>query len=293
MLEDELLLAGHRRSEPGQHEVAVLQPGEDVGQLGRLAVQQAGDGPGPEDAAHDRGGLQRALVGGVEQVDPGRQHRLHAVGDLHALDIGGGSPARPLADDAARVDQMADDLLEIEGISLAALEDRPVHGVGQVVDRQEQSDEAIRIGPGERLERDAGGVPPPAAPRRTALPQLRPGGADDEDASLRPIGDLLEQIEERGIGPVDVLDDDHHGAAEREGGEEGAPRAVDRAANDPRLEIAKRDRGILDPHGVGERGGRSHRVGRDLLRQQRAPGAPDLGERRIRRIAVQHAARGP
>jgi hypothetical protein len=87
---------------------------------------------------------------------------------------------------------------------------------------------------------------------------------------------------------VDVLHDDHYGAAERERREEGAPRAVDRAANDPRLELAKRDRGVLDPHGVGERGGRAHRVGRDVLGQQRAPGAPDLGERRIRRIAVQH-----
>ncbi len=43
---------------------------------------QLGDRTGPEDAPDDGGRLEDALVAGVEEIDPGREHGLDRVGDL-------------------------------------------------------------------------------------------------------------------------------------------------------------------------------------------------------------------
>ena len=52
----------------------------------------------------------------------------------------------------------------------------------------------------------------PLQPVRAALGQLRAGGADDQQRRVRGgVGDPRDEIEESGLGPVDVLEHDDQG----------------------------------------------------------------------------------
>ena len=93
VLEDVFRLPGHRRAEPRQHEVARLQPTQELVDAGRRGVQGAPDGLRPEDPTDDRGGLQRPLLVGAEEVDARRQHGLDRIGNLDRREAGLGSPA--------------------------------------------------------------------------------------------------------------------------------------------------------------------------------------------------------
>ena len=62
---------------------------------------------------------------------------------------------------------------------------------------------------GERLEQDRRRVQLAAAPTGPQLEQLRPGDAEQEDRCVaRPVGDVLDQVEEDRLGPLDVVEDD-------------------------------------------------------------------------------------
>jgi hypothetical protein len=52
-------------------------------------------------------------------------------------------------------------------------------------------------------------------------------------------GQLLEQVEQGAVAPVDVLDDDDHRPVPREVGEEGAPGGVDRGDDRLGWEVAQ------------------------------------------------------
>ena len=57
-----------------------------------------------------------------------------------------------------------------------------------------------------------------------ALVQLRPGRADDQQRhALRPVGQVLEEGEQRGVGPVQILEDEHRRPVGREPLEEAPP----------------------------------------------------------------------
>ena len=215
VLEDQLALAGHRRADPAEHEVAPLEAVQRLLHLVGLAVQEAGDGAGPEDPADDGRGLHRALLGRRQQVDPRRQHALDGVGQRHLLDALRRAPAAGLVHDQALVDQPAQDLLQEERIALGPLQDPVVGVVREAVDVQEQAHQLVGVAGAERLERDARGAAAPAAPARPAGGQLRPGRAQEQGRRLDPVGELLEQVEHRRIGPVDVIHDDDQRPAPR------------------------------------------------------------------------------
>ncbi len=60
---------------------------------------------------------------------------------------------------------------------------------------------------GQRLEQHGGRVQLAAAPRRPKLEQLRSRAAQHEQRRIaRPVGDVLDQIEERRLGPLQVVE---------------------------------------------------------------------------------------
>ena len=62
---------------------------------------------------------------------------------------------------------------------------------------------------GQRLEQNRGGVELSACPPGAHIEELRAGEADEQDRRVaRPVGDVLDEIEERGLAPVDVVEDD-------------------------------------------------------------------------------------
>ena len=60
---------------------------------------------------------------------------------------------------------------------------------------------------GERLEQDRRRVQLAAAPAGSQLEQLGPGDAEEEDRRVaRPVGDVLDQVEEDRLRPLDVVE---------------------------------------------------------------------------------------
>ena len=79
----------------------------------------------------------------------------------------------------------------------------------------------------ERLEREARRAAAAAAPARPAGRELGTGRAQEQHRRRDAVGQLLEQVEQGAVGPVDVLDDHDQRAVAGEGGEEAAPADVD------------------------------------------------------------------
>src|SRR5439155_1366256 len=119
MLERELTLALHRRAGAMTDEVALLEQSK----VGLLASEQLADRAGPEGAAGNRRRLQRRLLTGGEQVHASGDDGVHRVGDLEALGQVDRVPVTVASLEHAAIDQRADQLLEVERIALAALDD--------------------------------------------------------------------------------------------------------------------------------------------------------------------------
>jgi hypothetical protein len=78
---------------------------------------------------------------------------------------------------------------------------------------------------GQRRERECGGVELASSPRRSALEQLQPRGADDEQRDAAdPVDEMLDEVQQPLVGPLHVLEDEHERALLREGLEEASPR---------------------------------------------------------------------
>ena len=78
---------------------------------------------------------------------------------------------------------------------------------------------------GERRERERRRVQLAAAPARSSLEKLRPGGRNDEERHVgHPVDELVEEVEQALVGPVDVLDHEDERALVRERFEEAPPR---------------------------------------------------------------------
>src|SRR5207237_4703427 len=82
----------------------------------------------------------------------------------------------------------------------------------------------LRALPGlERLELERRRAHAPASPCRTDVEQLRPRNAQEEQRLLaHPCGEMLDQLEQRLLAPVHVLEDEHERLP---GGELLSPRA--------------------------------------------------------------------
>jgi hypothetical protein len=72
--------------------------------------------------------------------------------------------------------------------------------------RQSVGDQALGLGRGEWLEEQGVGVAPSSSPCGTLLDQLGSGQAEQEDRGISPVGDVLDEVEERGLGPVQVFE---------------------------------------------------------------------------------------
>ena len=226
MAEQELLLADERRHRARRDELALLEPPQS-GIDAVVILHERGDGARPEDAADDRRLLQRPLLARLEQIDPRGENTLHGVRQLDPDELVGRRPALVPPDDPAAVDQVAQDLLEEERIALGSFEDLSAGRGGERIDVEQMAHElASGIG-GQRPEQQAGEAPPSASPGRLAIGELRPCRADEEERPADTLGNLLEEREQRRIGPVDVVDDRDERPLVGERREQRPPRTVE------------------------------------------------------------------
>src|SRR6185436_17039678 len=82
--------------------------------------------------------------------------------------------------------------------------------LAQAPARQERLDELDALGLAEREELDRGRTHAASTPARPDVEQLGARERDDQERRLaNPGGDVLDQLEERLLRPVDVLEDEH------------------------------------------------------------------------------------
>ena len=131
------------------------------------------------------------LVG--EGIEPRREQRLNRRRHMFRV---------------APFDQHREQLLDEERIPRCNLAD-PGMGVGcELGTADELLDQLVRFDFRERLEREGLGLGLPA-PVPPDVDQIGPREADEQERGVsRPVHEMLEQVEQGRLGPVDVLDDE-------------------------------------------------------------------------------------
>ncbi len=169
----------------------------------------------------------------------------------------------------ALVDQRADELLDEERVALGPLHDHVAQPRRQLGGEQ-LVEHARGVVLRQRLEPDERGVaaPPPQAGRRSsssgrAVPSSSSGPSDLAQ-------DALEQVEQRLLGPVKILEQDDGRLLGDELGEELDPRLVQPLARRERVEVAGDVEAEREPEDLARsRGGRRAVSGVSLSRMPR------------------------
>jgi len=102
------------------------------------------------------------------------------------------------------------ELLRVERIALSSFQQRLLDLGRKQPAVEDVRDQRGRLLPGKRGEPKRRGVHLPATPARTALEQLRPRAANDEQRdSAQPVDELVDEVEQALVGPVEVLENEH------------------------------------------------------------------------------------
>ena len=153
--------------------------------------------PDPEHLADDGCVPQQLLLRRGEPVEPGGDDPLERLGQRELV--------RPAA-----LEEELRELLGVEGVAAGALEERlllPGLDEGALEELREEQRGLLVV---ERTERERRCVQLAAAPTGSDVEELRPGDAEEEDRSgARPVDDVLDEVEHRLLGPVEVVDHEH------------------------------------------------------------------------------------
>ena len=190
------------------------------------------DGAGPEGVADDGCVLRHAPLRRLELVDARSDQRLQARGDRNGLAFLQVPTSRI---HHTLVHQHLNRLLEEERIPARALQQRLGRRIRgdffpEQLDEQRAADVAA-----QRLELDRD--PPLALAHELGhrLDELRSRGADDQQRRVRfVLCDVADQLDQRRLGPVEVLEDEDERASLRE--------ELDEATESP-VELGLRDLG--------------------------------------------------
>ena len=103
-------------------------------------------------------------------------------------------------------------LLGVEWVALGALEDRLLRVGVEDGAVEEVLEEARSVLVGERADRKRERIELAAAPTRPPVEQLRAGRSDDEEWNgRRPVCEVVDEVEQAVVGPVQVFEDEHEG----------------------------------------------------------------------------------
>ena len=113
-------------------------------------------------------------------------------------------------DERAALEQHPHRLLDEERVALGLLEQRPSRSVGGSSRSASSASTSSSLSSGASGSSSiAVGADAPAAPARPHVEQLRPREAEDQQRRvLDALGEVLDQLEQRLLGPVDVLEDE-------------------------------------------------------------------------------------
>ena len=129
---------------------------------------------------------------------------------MSACSVSGHAIGRAVA--RAALDEHADGLLDEERVALGALDRllreclRPLaRRAGELIEQLLDELRALLLG--QRIELDRGRAHAAPAPAGARVEELGPREAEDQDRRANPVGDVLDEVEQRRLGPVDVLEE--------------------------------------------------------------------------------------
>ena len=197
----------------GPEQLLACEGEEDAAQpLGPLGREQGRDGAAMEQPALDGGALQHGPLARLQAVDARGEQRMDRR--RHRLVAGVGI-----------VGEHGEHLLDEERVPLGRTNDAlpETRSHGEVADQS--LDQVAGLGVAQRREGNEAGAGPGRRPGRARLEDIRPCEAEKQDrgASGEP-EHVLEQVEQRRLGPVDVVDHDDERAGRGERLEEAAER---------------------------------------------------------------------
>ncbi len=268
-------------------ELLALQLGQ--GGLDRLAAVAVGPGRPPSMAATAPGQKTRpttaaswtsALTSGA------RVSRRAAISPCTVSGTGmsGTAAPSPLGRQAL-VGEQARELLGVQGVAAGPLQQQGLDPDGQHRPAHQGGHQPRRLQVGQRPQRDPGRRRAAVAPARVPFQQLGAGrGHDQQGQAGGALDQVLEELEHRRVGPVQVLDHQHqrvvagHGLHEpAPGGEQLGPLGLDRVrAGDPE------QRGQPRPQPLALR-----RVGEEAVQ-----GRPELARHLGRWVGLEDAGLG-
>ena len=211
-------------------------------------------------------------------------------------------PASAVPAQQVVVDQHCQQLLGKQRVAVGGPGDPRRSVGGQWPAAEQVRDQSPAVAVVERLEQHRHGLDLAAGPGGMAVEELGPRRAEQQDRRVaRLLGQVLDERQERRLGPLQVVEDDHERAALRDPLEELAHRpgghlagAGAAAAETERVEDQLADQVglVLAGKELGDRSARRLRAGRFLAAQDLAH---DLGQRPVRdalavreAVAVQH-----
>ena len=220
--------AQHRLAEEpagvGFDELAAPQRLEPRVEIADLARQELGQRSPREVPPDHRGPLQDRALLRTQPLDAGGQQRVDGGRHLEIGELDARGPAVAFPFERAVVDQHADQLADEERIALAGGQ----HAPGDR-GRQRLRADHVRGQPGRRAGVEPGErhhVADQATgrrQRRARVAQLGPRGSQHQQRHVAaPLHEVLDQVEQQRLRPLDVVDRQHHRPHGRERGEPAA-----------------------------------------------------------------------
>ena len=170
--------------------------------------------------------LEHVALLRFEPVQPRSDQGVQRLGHLERLDRTADAESVALTLQQAAVEQHPDGLDGVQRDAVRPLADRRPDLVGEP--RDEPAQQRLHRLVAERLERERGRATDPRPERRVPLAQLGPRERQHVDrVAPRPVEQVLDEVEERRVGPVQVLEQQHHRPGLRHALEEEAPGRVE------------------------------------------------------------------
>ena len=194
-----------------------------------------------EHLADDGGRLDDRALLGAEGVEAGGEQCVDRRRDRDVADRRGCAPGAVLEDDGAVVDEHGEQLLDEQGIAFGSCDDPVADVLVELGHPQEVLGDGRGIGLRQALEQNPDGAAL-GGEVRVALDELVPRRADhDELAVRRVLDDLLDELEEGRLGPVDVVEEHEHRLLPSEALEQArAPQTNSSTGNRRRREADRR-----------------------------------------------------
>ena len=149
-----------------------------------------------KDLPLDCAAADHVALAGAEPVEARLQKRLdrRRHGDLGLVAI------------VAVLAQGGEHFLDEERVSVGGGQNASPNVVGELWPAREPRDQQLAVIAGQSFEENRGRVQLAATPVRSQLEELRPRDAEQQDRSVsRPVGKVLDQVQEDRLGPLDVV----------------------------------------------------------------------------------------